>query len=132
MLQHGVEGPRELRSGPLQLFAMGQREFAQDGSTGRGLADPHLAAVRCAFLPGDHFRGLHTIDQFHSAVVLNEESRRNLADGRLHAVGQAVDQEEELVLLRLDAVGFGGDFAEVDEAADLPAELGEVTVLLAG
>lgn len=34
------------------------------------------------------------------------------------------------MLLRLDAVVFGGRFAEVNELPDLPAKLGEIAVLV--
>ena len=36
------------------------------------------------------------------------------------------------MLLRLDAIFFGGGFAEVNELSDLPAKLGEIAVLVRG
>ncbi len=41
-----------------------------------------------------------------------------------------MDRQQELVLLGFDAMLFSGGFAEVEESADLPSELGEVLILL--
>ncbi len=39
-------------------------------------------------------------------------------------------REQKLMLLRLNAVFFGSHFAEMQEAPDLPAELGQIPVLV--
>ena len=70
------------------------------------------------------------VDQFHGAVMLDEEARRDLSNSRLHVIRQAMDCEQKLMLLGLDAVFLCGSLAEVEESADLAAELGEVAVLL--
>jgi len=64
--------------------------------------------------------------------MLNEQSRRDLADRGLCALGQALDGKQQLMLLRLDAMLFRGCFAEIQEASNLPAKFGEISVSLGG
>ena len=77
-------------------------------------------------------RLLQPVDQFDRAVMLDEQPGGNLPNGRLDAFGKAVHRQQQLMLLRLDAVFFGGGLAEVEKAPDLPAELGQIAVLIAG
>lgn len=44
------------------------------------------------------------VNKFHRTVMANEHPRGQLADSWLHAVWQAFDGQEKLVLLRLDSV----------------------------
>jgi hypothetical protein len=63
------------------------------------------------------------VNKFHGAVMANQHPRGEFANGGLHAVGQALDGQQELVLLRLDPAGTRLVFAEAQKAADLKAEL---------
>ena len=63
--------------------------------------------------------------------MLDEQPGGNFPDGRLYALRKAVHRQQQLMLLRLDAVFFRGRFAEMKEPPDLPPELGQVAVLLA-
>jgi hypothetical protein len=47
-------------------------------------------------------------------------------------IGEALDCQEKLVLLRFDAVIGGGRFAEVEKLADLAAELRQILILVGG
>ena len=73
---------------------------------------------------------LQPVDQFDGAVMLNEQTRGDLADGRLYVLGKAMHGQQQLMLLRFDAVFFRGGFAEMEELPDLPPELGQIAVLL--
>ena len=108
---------------------MRQGKFAQDRAPGRRQADPHLALVAGAGVPGDRTAALQTVDEFDRAVMLNEQPRRDFADGRLSLLRQAVHREQQLVLLRLDAVFPGLGFAKVQKPPDLPAKLGQGAIL---
>ena len=57
---------------------------------------------------------------------------RDLANRRLYALGKPVHGEQQLMLLRLDAVFFRGRFTEMKELPDLAAELGQIAIFLAG
>jgi len=63
-------------------------------------------------------------------VVLNEEARSDLSYGGVNAFRQPLHGEEQLVLLRLQAVLGSGGFAEVKKAADLAAKFGQASILL--
>ena len=49
----------------------------------------------------------------------------------LDALRQAVHGKQQLMLLRLDAVFLCSGFAEMEEPPDLPAELGQIAILVA-
>src|SRR5579863_2666081 len=65
-------------------------------------------------------------------MVTDQHAAGQLRDGRLHAHGQAANGQQQLVLLRLQAVRAGLLLAEMEEAADLETELGEGTVAMGG
>jgi hypothetical protein len=122
--QDRIQRLGQFGAGTLQLDAMREGQFSEDGTARRRKADPDLAFVLVTRRSGDGSRLLEAITQVHSAVVLDEETRCNFPDGRLHVIRQPVDCKEELVLLRLDSVLFRRQFAEVKEATDLTPEFG--------
>ena len=63
--------------------------------------------------------------------MLNKKARRDFANRRLYVIRKTVHGEQELMLLRLDAVVPRGGLAEMQKSADLAAELGEFAILLA-
>jgi hypothetical protein len=69
------------------------------------------------------------VHQFNRAVMANQHARGEFANGGLHAIRQAFDGQQKLVLLRLDSAGARLVFAEPQKAADLKAELGQVLKL---
>ncbi len=63
--------------------------------------------------------------------MLDEEAPGKLPDSRFCAFRQAMQRKQQLVLLRLDAVLPGGGFAEMEKPPNLPAEFGQIAVLIA-
>src|SRR5690349_6540760 len=64
--------------------------------------------------------------------MLDAQARGNLANRGFGTAGQAMHQQHQLVMLRLQAVFPGGDLSEVDKLTDLPAKLGQILVLTGG
>ncbi len=94
-------------------------------------ANPDLAFIDRAGTAYDGAGVLQAVDQFDGAVMLNVEARGDLANSGLDVLRKPMYRQQELMLLRLDAVFLGGGFAEVEKSPDLPAELGEFAVLFA-
>src|SRR5690349_18382200 len=109
---------------------MRQCQPPEYGAAGRRQAHPYLAAVLLPGMALDGARLLQPVDQFDGAVVLDKQSARDLASGRIHSVRQPLNGEQQLVLLRLDSVLGCGGFAEVKEAANLAAEFRQIAILL--
>ena len=92
----------------------------------------HLTAILFASNPGDipqHFQPVH---QFDRAVMFQLQTLRQLANGRLYAVRQALNRQEQLVLLRLHSSRPNLLFAEAEESANLIAELSQRAILFDG
>ena len=64
-----------------------------------------------------------TIYKFHSAVMAQAELLRECGNSGTSALGQALDHQEKLMLLRFDALGASGFFAKMQELPDTVAEL---------
>src|SRR5438874_2143814 len=111
---------------------MSQCQPAQDPASDRRQQDPDFALVFNARSSRDCARDLEAVHQFHGAVMLDEKSGRDLADGGLHAFRKTLDREQQLMLLRLDLMLLRGGFTEMEETPDLPPELGEIAVLIEG
>jgi hypothetical protein len=111
---------------------MRQCQPAKDRAAGRSQADPNFALVVGAASPRDGARGLQAIHQFHRAVMLQEETRGNLPNGGPYTLGKTLHGQQELMLLRLDAMLLRGSFTEMQKLPDLAAELGEIAVLIGG
>ena len=132
MLQHRIQGSRQLRTGSFQFGAVFESELTQHGAACRSEADPHFPLIVRARPPRDRARALETVDQLDRAVMPNEQSGGNLPNRGPGAIGQALNREKQLMLLRLKTVLFCSRFAEVKKLSDLPAEFGKVTVLRKG
>lgn len=68
------------------------------------------------------------IDEFYSTVMAKVELPGEGGDRGAGASRKAFYREEELVLVRLDALGTGGILAEVLEFPDAAAEFRKLTV----
>ena len=82
-----------------------------------GVAYPHFALVVPAVRAGHRAPRFEAIDQLHRAVMLEKQPRGNLPDSRLHIFRKPVYRQQQLMLLRLDAMLAGGGFAERKELA---------------
>jgi len=111
---------------------MCQREFTEGGTTRGSQAYPDFATVFGPFIASNEAGLFEAARQFEGTVWLDEHAGRQFANSRLCGFRETVDGEEELMLLRLDAVLPGGGFAEEEEAADLATEFGEIAVLAGG
>lgn len=127
-----MQRSRQLRTGSFQFGVVFQSEFTQHSAACRSEADPHFPLIVRARPPRDRARAFEPVDQFDGAVMPNEQPGGNLPDRRPSAIGQALNRQKQLMLLRLDAVLLCGRFAEVKELSNLPAEFGNVTVLRKG
>ena len=130
MAQNGMQGPRQFRTRAFQLRPVRDCKPAQDRAAGRRQPDPHFAFVLDARSPRDCARDLEAVYQLDGAVMLDEKSCCNFANRGLHALGKALDGQQQLMLLRLDVMLLGDGFAEMQELPDLPPELGQIAVLV--
>lgn len=69
------------------------------------------------------------VHQFYRAVVLKEKARSQFPNRRFHVGRQAVNRQQELVLLGFQPAVFRSPFAEVHKLADLTPEFREFAVL---
>jgi hypothetical protein len=95
--------------------------------------DPNLATVAIAAYPF-HQPPLHqSIGQTNGAVMPDQQMRGDFSyGGTMRATMQAgkrPDRQQELVLLRLEALRPGRLFAEMEEATDLKPEIGESSIV---
>ena len=132
MPENGFQGAGQFRAGAFEFRTMRQGETAQNAQPRRSEANPDFALVFQAGSACDGSGGFEAVYELDGAVVLDEKTRGDFADGRLDLGGEAMDGEQQLVLLGLDPVLFRGGFAEVEKLADLAAEFGEIAVLVGG
>ena len=111
---------------------MKEREERQEVLPPRRELHQHEPAAVVGSIPPDEAAGLDTIHELHGAVVLDLQARRQDADRRLPTLWHALQGEEHLVLLGFKARRAGGSFAEVQEAPELIAELGQRLILHGG
>ena len=111
---------------------MGARKPAQRGFALRRQADAHLPAV----LAGPH--ALHQsplrqpVEQSDHAVMPNQQLLRQLPHGRARGLAARADCQQQLVLLRLQPLGPGRLFAEVQKAPYPKAKLRQRLVIRGG
>lgn len=127
-----MQRARQFRAGSLQFHPMRHSQFAQDCAARGCQPHPDLAPVIDPRMSGDSTSDFQPIHQFYCAVVLNEQPESEFSNGRFYAGGKALHGEQELVLLRLNAVFFRRRLAEMKKAPDLPSELGQIPVLIGG
>src|ERR1700728_2960487 len=127
-----MQRPRQFGAGAFQLCPVRQSEAVQDRPAGGSEPDPDFALVFDARSSRNSATGLEPVHQFDSAVVLDKETRGNLPDGGLYALGKSLDCEQQLMLLRFDVVFFCKSLAEMKELPDLTPELGQIAVLIGG
>jgi hypothetical protein len=123
-----VQGVQQRRCGGPQLGAMLDRQVAQDALAGLGERDEHATSIERILGAANQVTRGGTIDELDRGVRLDlEPVGDGTDDGRVVGVRQSGQREQELVLLRLEAGGVGGLFAEVEKTAELKAELREGT-----
>jgi hypothetical protein len=101
------------------------RELDQLGLAARGQLHDHAPPVGRVPPPPDQPEPDHPVHEADGAVMADEKLRSQEADGRLTGSGGANGQKK-LVLLRLKTDASRRAGAEVEEAADVVPELGEL------
>ncbi len=108
---------------------MRETQSAQDTLPGRGEVQRRLPSVLPARAPLHEAPFGGTLHQLYGAVVLDLQPLSHRSDGRPLLRLQRLEDEQELMLLGLDAGLTSGGLAEREEAADLVAQLRESPVL---
>ena len=89
----------------------------------------HLAAIFLAGGPRNVTQPLEPIYKLDSAVMSELQTLRQFADGCGDSVGQSLDGQKKLVLLRLHARRPHLFLAKTEKSADLVAEFRQGTIL---
>jgi hypothetical protein len=94
----------------------------------RGEFDEYFAPVLIAVSP--FYRAMidQTVNEFDCTVMTQTQPLCERANGRTHARRHAFQREKKLMLLRLNALGTRGFFAEMKELADAVPEFSKLAV----
>jgi hypothetical protein len=119
----GVQKHRLVGSGepPDRILALGSQP------------DPNLAAVASAAYAFRQATLRQSVGQANGAVMPDQQMRGDFSYGRTNSgtrrAHKRPDRQQELMLLRLKALGPGRLFAEMEKAADLKPEIGESPIV---
>lgn len=130
---HGLEnrgqGGEEQGGHAPEFFAVGDRELAEHAlALGRDL-DQDFAMVPGVPVPAHQAEGGEAVEEADDRVVPELELPGQRADGGKAVRRDALDRQEELVLLGFQARPAGLPLAEGEEAADQMTEMGEALVV---
>src|SRR5689334_3066924 len=102
-----------------------ERKLLQYSFPMRRQIKQHFTAIFCCPLTAHEPSCLKSIDQFHSAMVLNLQPIGNFHDPRTNATRKPFEGEQQLMLLWLQACAARRLFAEVNESPYQPAKFGQ-------
>jgi hypothetical protein len=125
------EGADEERPGGAKLLPVSDAEPAQEPLSTRCNLQRSLSAVCHARASLDEPTLDRTPNEVDRAVVSNLEPFRDERHRGSLVATDRLENEQQLMLLRLDARLSGRDLAEREEAPDLVPELGEGSILAA-
>ena len=108
---------------------MDDGKLAQQLLAFRRKGDQHLPPILIAMVPQDRAMRFQPVNQFNHAVVAQLQTPGQFADGRLAVFRQAFNGKHQLMLLGFDPGRARLLLAEVQEAPDLKAELGQSAVI---
>ena len=111
---------------------MVEREFPQERFAVGGERDKDLPPVRRAPVTRDKLLTHRPINQFDRTVMLQLEPLGEVADRGIFPVGEALQGEHQLMLLRFQSRRVGGLLAEMYEAPDLEAKRRQRPIFLNG
>jgi len=112
-----------------QLIDRVARDLPDDRLSGPSQAHHDLPPVAPALLPLDHAAPSQTVDQLDGGVVADLQALGQDSDVRHPAPGQALDLQQDEILLRLDASLARDDLAGAHDAAELVAQVGQRRVV---
>ena len=125
MTADSAEGCGETGRLIVELAEVIAGEAIEEAFAFRGEAKENAAAVGGVRGAAQEALVLGAVRELDDAVVAKAEALGGVGNGGRGAVGGTGDLEQELMLLGMEADGGGGGFAEVEEAAELEAEVGE-------
>lgn len=127
----GVEQTKDFRSQLTKLVAMDDREFLEFPHSFWRELEHHRAAVGERRLPADQTAQFETIRQFDRRVVTDPQPFRQPAD-----VGDVrrtrPQHQQRLMLLWRQPLPGGGDFAELEKAAQGITKVRQTHVIVVG
>ena len=91
--------------------------------------DPNLAPVANAAYPFHESAFPQPVGEAYGAVMPDQEVPGDFSHGGTMGAGQGPDGQQELMLLRLQSLVPGRLLAEMEEATDLKAEIGESSII---
>ena len=99
----GLERAQERRSYRAQLGAMRERELLQELFPAGRQSEEDFAAIRLAPRTSNQPSRFKAVAQFDRAVMTDLKALRKQSHCRLHVVSQSFDDEQRLMLVRLNA-----------------------------
>jgi len=128
----GIEQTAEFGAELAQFAPVGGGEALDQRFAAAGEADFHPAAVGDRGLAADELALRQPVHQAYRAVVPQVEALGQFADRDVIAAGKALDRQQGLVLLRLQAGRLRRVLTEVEKTAQGKAQGGEQLVVRFG
>ncbi len=132
LTHNAAQSRRQFGPRTAQFLAMMQRQFGEHLLSFGSKREQHLAAVVLGPRAVDKSSPFQAIYQFHGAVVADLHAIGQFADSWTNPGRHALDRQHELVLAALQPRLFYRLLAEMEEAADLVAELRQRLVIRQG
>ena len=124
-VQQCGQSPHQRRAGIPQFGVVNARKPLELFDAFGCQPHPDLAAVSALANPFGQMASRQPIDQPHRAMVPDEQSIGQLADGGAVAGAPRLNCQKHLMLLRLKPFNACGLLAEVEESTDLVTKFGE-------
>lgn len=124
-MQDGDQGRRRL----LKFEAVRNREVQQQALTPGGQTHKNLSRIAGVDGARHQAERLQAVHQADRAVMLQQQTPRKVANGRRILRAGRPDDQQGLMLLRLDAALVRGRFAEGQKAPELKPEFLDLPVL---
>lgn len=105
------------------------RDALEERAPARGEAQKHFAAVLTAVRAVHQAARFETIRQLDSAVMTNEQATGKRANIGRSGILEGAESQQGLMLVGFEAGAASGLLAEIKEAAQLEAEVGESGVV---
>jgi hypothetical protein len=126
---HRAQCPNEFRGRGFKLVPVRQRELPKQRGACRSQLHDHLAAVRFAPRTRHGSERFEAVHKLHGAVMTQAQTASQLADGGAPALWQPSNGQQQLMLLRFEAVGSRLSFTEMEKSSDSITEFGKSPVL---